>query len=132
MGKKQIERLLEQLKENQQKDVQNAAQIYTVAQVAVTQLAEHSTEGSTVAKPALAAASSQWSKAQLEKTFGSYNACRSKAKAQGIQFKRTPTWNQLVAAFNYADAFQQLIYQYLDQHPTPHLKHVTFTLGDRR
>jgi hypothetical protein len=127
MGKQRLERLLEQLKETQQQDITNAAHIYTVAQVAVDRLAAQ------IDPPAPAALPPHgWNRDRLKAEFGSFNACRSAARQRGITFSRTPTWEQLVTAFNYAEAIQAVVHHYLDQHPTPHLKTITFTVGDRR
>ncbi|MCU0570352.1 MAG: hypothetical protein MUF49_27745 [Oculatellaceae cyanobacterium Prado106] len=140
MGKKRALQLLEQLKTNQQQDLQNAAGIFTVAQVAVNelqQIADADIEGeeSAIAPPqpllpaAPVAAPALVSKTELTATYGNYNACRKAAKEQGIKFKKQPTWDQIVAAFSYKAACQQAIHDYLKAHPSEHLKGVSLNLS---
>lgn len=108
MGKKRITELLQRLEDNHQRDIVNAAGIYTVAQVAVNHLSEtHVSEEqpSTLAlQPALPAID----KAELKKRYGSYSKCRKAAKSLDIQFKKTPTWEQLVQGFRYAEALRPI------------------------
>ncbi|ABA25009.1 conserved hypothetical protein (plasmid) [Trichormus variabilis ATCC 29413] len=128
MGKKRITQLLEGLKENQLRDLHNSAAIYTVAQVAVNELQQQSSQ---IEKPALAALPPSLEiidKARLLEQYGSYNACRKAAKERGIKFSRTPSWEQLGAALSYAEAFQQIINSYVQTHPYPKLKGTTFEL----
>lgn len=129
MGKKRITQLVEQLKDNQQVELQNAAAIYTVATIAVNELQQESqvTESAVAALPGVP--QKKIDKAQLLEQYGSYNACRKAAKKQGIKFSRTPNWKQLTAAFNYAQAFQQIITAYVEAHPDPGLKGTTFELS---
>ncbi|WP_243147170.1 hypothetical protein [Scytonema sp. UIC 10036] len=63
------------------------------------------------------------------KQYGSYNACRKAAKKQEIKFSRTPGWMQLIAAFNYAQTFQQIMTAYVEAHPEPGLKGTTFEIS---
>ena len=128
MGKKRITQLLEQLKDNQQRDLQNAAEIFTVAQVAVNQLqaiAESEASEPPVAPPSAAVS---LDRAELKRCYGSFNACRQAAKQRGIKFSRTPSWEQLAAAFHYADACQQVVLEYLAAHPCKALQGVSIEL----
>lgn len=128
MGKKRITELLEQLKDNQQQDIENAAAIYTVAQVAVNELRNQGTEPELSELPALPAAPFTLDKAELLRKHGSYNGCRKAAKEYGIKFSRTPSWEQLSAAFAYAEAFQQVINDYMGTYPNDRLRGTTFEL----
>ncbi|GAB4459842.1 MAG: hypothetical protein OHK0037_05980 [Elainellaceae cyanobacterium] len=146
MGKKRINQLLNQLKENQQADLRNAAAIYTVAQIAVDELAAIATAdlpkperaipagiASRIAPatpaPALpAAVPTQLTQAQLRQRYGSYNGCRSAAKKLGIHFPKTPSWPQLIAAFSCVEVFRQLIQDYAQQQEVRHLSGVRFTV----
>lgn len=128
MGKKRVTQLLEQLKAQQQQEVQNAAAIFTVAQVAVNEL-----QGQVAPEPpspvaALPLAPATLNKAQLLQQYGSYNGCRRAAKYQGIKFNRTPSWAQLIAAFSYVEACQAIVNSYVEAHPNAKLKGVTFEL----
>lgn len=130
MGKKRITQLLEQLHENQQKDLENAAKIFTVAQVAVNQLREQVVSQTA---PALPPASTftppkSISQEELLKRYGSYKGCRIAAKAQGLKFSRTPTWKQLIAGFSYLEACQQVIDCYMAAYPNPDLPEITIQL----
>ncbi len=129
MGKKRITQLIEQLKDNQQVELQNAAAVYTVATVAVNELLQQESQVTESAVAALPGVPQKIDKAQLLEEYGSYNACRKAAKKQGIKFSRTPNWKQLTAAFNYAQAFQQIIIAYVEAHPDPGLKGTTFELS---
>ena len=135
MGKKRVTQLLDQLKENRQQELQNAASIFTVAQVAVNELqanesrAEASSETKT--EPAIAALPSApilLDKAELLGRYGSYNGCRKAAKDKGIKFSRSPSWNQLITAFSYFEACQQLIHAYVETHTNRDLKGVSIEL----
>lgn len=119
MGRKRITQLLDQLQTNHETDLQNAAAIFTVAQVAVNQL-EQQTSGNSVAIAALPPAMTL-GKEELKQRYGSYRACRSAAKQKGIRFQRTPTWEQLAAAFTYFEVCETLIQDYLKLHPNPML-----------
>ncbi len=127
MGKKQITQLLEQLKENQALELQNAAAIYTVAQVAVNELKKQESDEPT-AVASLPFVTKKIDKYQLIEQHGSYNVCRKVAKSQGIKFSRTPSWEQLAAAFSYAEAFQEIVKAYVEAHPSSILKGTTFEL----
>ena len=130
MGKKQITQLLEQLQENTQQDLQNAAAIFAVAQVAVNQL---EAQVSSAAQPmlaqrplaAIAPAPALINQTELKRRYGSHVACRKAAKALGIKFSKTPSWNVLVAAFTYQAVCQQMVEAYLQEHPNPDLQHVS-------
>jgi hypothetical protein len=136
MGKKRINQLLEQLKENQQQDLQNSAAIFTVAQVAVNQLREQ-TETVPQARAMLPAAESATllpaapipiEQAELKRRYGSHTACRQAAKKQGIIFSKTPSWQQLSIAFGYLEACQQMVQSYVQTHPSEHLKGISIQL----
>lgn len=126
MGRKRITQLLEQLEDNQQKELKNAAAIFTVAQVAVNQLQEQALQNSNSAIAALPPALVLLDKSELIQRFGSHTGCRQAAKQQGIRFSRTPTWEQLVVALSYAEALHQLIENYLVTNPNPELHGITF------
>lgn len=126
MGKKRINQLLDQLKQNQQQDIQNAAGIYTVAHIAIQELQQQIDQAEAPAEsPALmlpaASAPAALTKADLEERYGSYNGCRRAAKSLGIRFQGTPRWSQLVQAFEYYDRIQEMVSSYMTQHPAPHL-----------
>ncbi|MBE9177269.1 hypothetical protein IQ268_01605 [Oculatella sp. LEGE 06141] len=125
MGRKRVTQLLEQLKQNQQHELENAAAIFTVAQVAVNELSSQATPTSNAAIAELPAAPLQMDKNELLQQYGSYNACRKAAKARGIKFSRTPSWQQIAAAFSYVESCQQVIQVYLDRHPSQDLKGVS-------
>lgn len=122
MGRKRINQLLDQLNANHQADLQNAASIFTVAQVAIHQLEDQQTGSPSVNPYSLAPHSLD--KNELKQQYGSYNACRNAAKQKGIRFKRTPTWDQLVVAFTYFETLQNLIQTYMAEHPNQHLQDV--------
>jgi len=128
MGKKRIAQLLNRLKDNQQQDAQNAASIFTVAQVAVNELEQLSSEESTSAQPALPPSPISLTKAILIERYGSYNACRRAATAQGIRFAKTPSWQMLITAFEHATVIQQLAQHYAQQRPEQPLSGITFTV----
>lgn len=138
MGKKKIAQLLEQLQENQQQELQNAAAIYTVAQVAVNQLQAQFPDAvveETKALPAglnptaaLPPAPRSIDQAELKKRYGSHVACRQAAKQLGIKFRKNPTWEQLTVAFSYFEACQNLITEYLQTHPNQNLQGITIEL----
>ncbi|MEO1352457.1 MAG: hypothetical protein AAFW84_27270, partial [Cyanobacteria bacterium J06635_15] len=87
MGKQKIARLLEQLKDNHDQDIQNAAAIFTVAQGAVNQLGQLEEERVADSKE-LPAAPAQLTKIDLINRYGNYNACRKVAKQVGITFRK--------------------------------------------
>lgn len=124
MGKKRVTQILEQLKENQERDLQNAASIFTVAQIAVNEL--HEQARSLPQLPESSAHPQPIDKTSLLKQYGSYNGCRAAAKKIGIGFKRSPTWDQLVAAFSYQASLQQVAQSYLEAYPNPDLNGVSF------
>ncbi|MEO0456834.1 MAG: hypothetical protein AAF152_09655 [Cyanobacteria bacterium P01_A01_bin.114] len=137
MGKQKIDRLLAQLQDNQNQDIQNAAAIFTVAQSAVNHLdqieqginTEPTIEEPNITKSnVLPTAPLKLTKADLINRYGSYNACRKVAKQTGITFSRSPRWPQLVAAFNYLEACQACVHRYMKQYPNPELSHVSLTL----
>lgn len=136
MGKKRVTQLLEQLKVNQQAELQNAAAIYTVAQVAVNELQNqlnpiHLEPGGLkpeTVTPALSAAPVLLNKAELLRRHGSYNGCRQAAKQRGIKFSKNPSWQQLTTAFSYIESCQRVVQTYLEQYPSADLKGVTIEL----
>lgn len=129
MGKQKIERLLAQLKENQQQDIQSSAAIFTVAQSAVNELASVQADDAQIDVAALPdIRPSQLTRADLIAQYGNYNACRKAAKNAGISFSRSPRWPQLIAAFNYIEACQACVTDYITRHPNPSLKGVKLTL----
>lgn len=142
MGKKRINQLLNQLKENRQAELRNAATIYAVAQVAVNELEAIAPavtpEAATAVQWAIAPAPSTptlpsvgptaLTQADLLQRYGSYNGCRSAAKKLGIHFPKSPSWPQLIAAFSYADVFRQLIQAYAQQKGIRNLAGVQFTV----
>ncbi|QZZ20495.1 hypothetical protein J5X98_25220 [Leptothermofonsia sichuanensis E412] len=138
MGKKRISQLLDQLQANHQADIENAATIFTVAQVAVNQLEQQVADASPASPPALPPALIALDKAELDKAelmrrYGSFNACRKAAGQVGIRFHGTPTWAQLIAAFSYFESLQSLVQDYMLSHPNPHLNNVSmeFKLDQR-
>lgn len=127
MGKQRMTELLTQLRENQAKDAENAAAIYTVAQVAVNALAESDPDAVEVSRQLPAAAIV--SKAELLEQYGSFNNCRRAAKEKGIRFSKTPSWKALEAAFGHQKIFSALVQDYLAANPNQHLKGVTFEIS---
>ena len=131
MGRKRINDLLEQLKENQQKELENAAAIFTIAQVAVNELERQVVQEPPNLKtplPALPAAPSLTDKAELLRLYGSYNGCRRAAKERGIKLKGSPTWKQLAAAFSYAEALKLLAKSYIESYPNSEIKGMTIEI----
>lgn len=126
MGKQRIAELLTQLRDNQSQDVENAAAIYTVAQVAVNALDETAEPHSS--GTAQLPASVTVSKAELLERYGSFNGCRRAAKELGIRFPKTPSWSALEAAFSYHQVFHDLIQQSFAAKPNKHLAGVTFEI----
>ncbi|WP_414529968.1 hypothetical protein [Nodularia chucula] len=128
MGKKRITQLLEDLKENYQRDLHNSAAIYTVAQVAVNELKQQNSPVNQTPVAALPFAHNLVDKDQLIKQYGSYNGCRKAAREQGIKFSRTPSWEQLAAAFSYAEVLQQIVTNYVSTYPEPKLQGTKFEI----
>lgn len=133
MGRKRIEQLLEQLKENQQAELENAAAIYTVAKVAVNTLKQvveeaEQIEDSIAELPAVSLTIAAIDKAELLRRYGSHPQCRTAAKKQGIHFNKNPSWEQLIAAFNQVETLRQLLKSHLRSHPCPELRGTTFQL----
>lgn len=127
MGKKRINQLLEQLHTNHEADLKNAAQIFTVAQVAVNQLNQQAETNSQVLPAARFQSPIVLDQAALKQRYGSFNECRKAARQLGIQFHRNPTWAQLVAAFSYFDALQSLVHDYTTMFPDANLHNVTMS-----
>lgn len=125
MGKQKIDRLLAQLKDNHQQDIQNDAAIFAVAQGAVNELASRE-EADQIFKDAITPL--HLTKDDLIERYGNYNACRRAAKKAGIVFGRSPRWSQLVAAFNYIDACQTCVSNYVAHNPNSALTGVKLTL----
>ena len=122
MGKKRVAQLLAQLQENQEKDVENAAGIYTVAKVAVNALDQPDDARSTaLALPDRITVTKQ----DLLEKYGSFNRCRSAASQQGIKFSRTPSWAKLEAAFSHQAAVQELVQGYLANFPEAPLEGIS-------
>lgn len=125
MGRKRIHQLLDQIQTNRQADIQNAAGIFAVAQVAINKLDEQiasAPSSSTLALPAvLPHVLPSIDRAMLLQQYGSYQACRKAAKQKGITLKN-PTWEKLIVAFQYWEVLQNLVDAYLDEHPEPLLK----------
>lgn len=126
MGKQRVTELLAKLQENQAKDLENAANIYTVAQVAVNAL--EAEEGRSLPAATLPAVPTI-TKASLLEQHGSFNGCRQAAKKLGIRFSKTPSWAQMEAAFSYREACQQLIRQYIEKNPNKNLQGVTLEVS---
>ncbi len=153
MGKKRIQRLLTQLEDHHQQGSQNSAAIYTVAQVAIDRL-EQSLDllADTTSPQAIAAGSedfesaaqpiaptglnpvltlppsSQIDKVELKRRYGSLAACRKAAKEMGISFAKTPSWDRLVAAWQFQEGLLHLRSQYLQACPMTDLESVTISL----
>lgn len=83
---------------------------------------------SPLASPALVTAPKRLDKQELLRRYGSYNECRTVAKANGIKFATTPTWDKLVYAFSYSEALQQMSQVYLSAYPNPALAGITLEL----
>ncbi|XGV94560.1 MAG: hypothetical protein ACAF41_17625 [Leptolyngbya sp. BL-A-14] len=131
MGKKRITQLLEQLHTNHEAELKNAAQIFTVAQVAVDQLRQQAEATPRALPSAPFYAPTALDQAALKQRYGSFNECRKAARQLGIQFHRNPTWAQLVAAFSYFDALQSLIHDYTTTFPDANLHNVTMAFSLR-
>lgn len=129
MGKQRVAQLLAQLHENQAKDLENAAAIYTVAQVAVDALDQGEEEGRSLPAAADLPPTPVITQAKLKEQYGSFNGCRQAAKKLGIRFSKTPSWAKLEAAFSYREICQQLIQTYLEQYPSEHLQGVTLEIS---
>jgi hypothetical protein len=67
-------------------------------------------------------------KAELLRRYSSHNQCRTAAKKQGITFKKTPSWEQLIAAFNQVEVLRQMLKSHLEANPSPLLYGITFLL----
>ena len=132
MGKKRITQLLDQLHTNHQAELKNAAQIFTVAQVAVNQLSQQTETTSIVQPDPCFQPPTVVDQVALKQRYGSFNECRKAARQLGIQFHRNPTWAQLVIAFSYFDALQNLFQDYMSAFPDANLRDVTlaFRLKD--
>lgn len=125
MGKKRVAQLLAQLKENQEKDIENAAGIYTVAKVAVEALEQSDVSQSTaLALPERVTVTKQ----DLLEKYGSFNRCRSAASKRGIKFSKTPSWAKLEAAFSHQEAVQNLVQSYLANFPDAQLEGVSLAV----
>lgn len=133
MGKQRVTQLLAQLRENQAKELENAANIYTVAQVAVNALEADEGRSAALSPQELLPAATfptvpTVTKAALLEQYGSFNGCRQAAKTLGIRFSKTPSWAKMEAAFSYRDACQQLIQDYLKKYPSKHLQGIFLEL----
>ncbi|NCJ05994.1 hypothetical protein GS597_05600 [Synechococcales cyanobacterium C] len=123
MGKQRIADLLSQLQDNHTQELENAAAIYTVAQVAVDAL-ESTPAALAAALPGVGALS----KTQLLDQYGSFNGCRKAAKSLGIHFHKTPSWAQLEAAFRYRQVCDRILQMYLNVYPNDDLEGISFEL----
>lgn len=128
MGKKRVNQLLEQLKINQELELQNSAAVFTIAQVAINELRGQETADLQQPIAELPAAPPLLDKAELLQRYGSYNGCRQAAKAQGIKFKSNPTWKQLELAFSYREVFQQLVTSYFYAYPSREIQGISIEL----
>lgn len=72
-------------------------------------------------KADLAPAPTPLDKAELIRRYGSYNECRKVAKARGIKFNCTPTWEKLTQAFSYSEAMQEISHRYMAAYPNTEL-----------
>ncbi|WP_299402790.1 serine/threonine-protein kinase [Acaryochloris sp. IP29b_bin.148] len=81
------------------------------------------------ATPTLATAPQRLNKQELLRRYGSYNECRKVAKANGIKFSTTPTWDKLVYAFSYSEALQHMSQVYLKTYPNPSLAGIIVELA---
>ncbi len=143
MGKKRLEKLLTDLKDNHQRDLKNAAEIYTVAQVAVNQLADAKNEGKskTKTKKKPEAERLQLESPKLEPSrdrqphtiddlktqYVTVTACRKALKTRGLIFTKAPSWEKLAIALNCFEAQQAFLTDYLQQHPTHDFPDCTLT-----
>ncbi len=128
MGKQKLDRLLAQLQDNHREDIQNAAAIFAVAQSAVNQLEQPKADGS-LRLSASSRAPLHLTKSDLIERYGHYNGCRKAAKQAGIVFHKTPSWAQLIVAFNYRESCQACISDYIQQHPNPDLQGISLMLN---
>ena len=67
--------------------------------------------------PPLISAPTPLERAELIQRYGSYNECRKIAKARGIKFNGTPTWEKLAQAFSYSEAMQEISHRYMVAYP---------------
>lgn len=77
----------------------------------------------------VASAPKSLDKQELLRRHGSYNECRKVAKANGIKFTTTPTWDKLIDAFSYSEALHQLSQVYLTTYPNPNLAGIKVELS---
>lgn len=77
----------------------------------------------------LATAPQSIDREELLRRYGSYNECRKVAKARGIKFTTTPTWDKLVYAFSYSQALHQISQVYLKTYPNPALAGIKVELS---
>lgn len=125
MGKKRITQLLDQLQTNHDAELKNAAQIFTVAQVAVNQLSQQAETNSHALSATRFQPPTTLNKTALKQRYGSFNECRKVAKQLGIRLHGHATWSQLIAAFNYFDALQNLVHDYTAAFPNADLHDIT-------
>ncbi|ABB57333.1 hypothetical protein [Synechococcus elongatus] len=115
MGKAKLQRLLGELEAVQLSDRQNAAAIYTVATVAVQKLKEQAVAPPVPALPEAAPVDFSAFKQQ----FVDHKACRQWLKGQGVQFAKTPSWEDLYQSWRYLLAVQPALTTTLQTHPLP-------------
>jgi intracellular sulfur oxidation DsrE/DsrF family protein len=143
MGKKRLEKLLTDLKDNHQRDLKNAAEIYTVAQVAVNQLSDEKNEGKSKKKtkkkpeaetlklgPSKLVPSGHCQPHTIEDLKTQYitvAACRKALKDRGLTFSKVPSWEKLAIALNCFEAQQAFLTDYLQQHPSNDFPDCTLT-----
>ncbi|KAI9135117.1 hypothetical protein [Acaryochloris sp. CCMEE 5410] len=128
MGKKKINSLLKRLKENHQKDIENSAYIYSVAQGAVNQIDTVAHKQKSGITPSCKLLPSIIDKEELVRRYKNYNGCRKAAKTLGIKFKKTPSWNKLICAFSYAEIFKEICRDYSNNNPDPLLSGITIEI----
>ena len=128
MSKQNVAKLLARLKDNQAKDIENAASIYTVAQVAVNALEQsEDLQPEPIALPEPV----RVTKHELLERYHSFNGCRSEAKKQGIKFSKTPSWAKLEAAFSHRETVEQLVQSYFANFPDQSLEGISFEISLR-
>lgn len=101
----------------------------TKAKTIVTEEAKTKPEAVPSPSKPLATAPQTLDREELLRRYGSYNECRKVAKANGIRFTTTPTWDKLVSAFSYSEALHQISQVYLSTYPNPTLAGIKVELS---